>query len=118
LAFALTYDECRARFRRAAEAAGARFEAHAIEARGPEGQTLSLDVARVGRDPAARVLVVLSGTHGVEGFAGSAIQEALVRDFAAARPLPDDSALVLVHAVNPYGVAWWRPLLGVSGGLP
>ena len=108
MAFALTYDECRARFRRAGNEAGARCEAHAIEARGPDGQELTVDVARVGSDRAPRVLVVLSGTHGVEGFAGSAIQEALLRDLAVARALPDGAALVLVHAVNPYGMAWWR----------
>jgi hypothetical protein len=45
--FALTYDECRARFRRAADAAGVRCEAHRIEARGPESQALSLDVRTV-----------------------------------------------------------------------
>lgn len=47
MTFALTYDECRARFRRAADAAGVRCEAHRIEARGPESQALSLDVRTV-----------------------------------------------------------------------
>ncbi len=108
MAFALTYEECRARVRCAAQAAGARCESHAIEALGPEGQALTVDVARIGRDPAARVLVVLSGTHGIEGFAGSAIQEAWLEDLAAVRSLADRAALVLVHAVNPYGMAWWR----------
>jgi hypothetical protein len=107
-AFPLTYDECRARFRQASRAASARLETHSIDARGPEGQALSLDVARLGDPSAERVLVVLSGTHGVEGFAGSVIQQDLLADAARGLALPERAAIVLVHAVNPWGMAWWR----------
>lgn len=69
--------------------------------RGPADETLAIDVARLGSARPALHLLVLSGTHGVEGFAGSAIQTKLL-DVA----LPDDVALTLVHAVNPYGFAW------------
>lgn len=68
---------------------------------GPAGENLAIDVARLGAATPALHVVVLSGTHGVEGFAGSAIQTALL-DAA----LPEDVALTLVHAVNPYGFAW------------
>jgi hypothetical protein len=104
----LTYDECRARFRRAGRAAAARLETHPVEARGPEGQTLSVDVARLGEDEAERVIVILSGTHGVEGFAGSVIQTELLLAVAEGLALPEGAAIVLVHALNPYGMAWWR----------
>jgi hypothetical protein len=79
-----------------------------VEARGPEDQVLSLDVARLGEEEAERVLVILSGTHGVEGFAGSVIQTELLLDAGGGLALPEGSAIVLVHAVNPYGMAWWR----------
>jgi polar amino acid transport system ATP-binding protein len=106
--FPETYEECRARFRLAADRAGARLEDHAIAARGPAGERLTLDVARLGAERAERVLVVMSGTHGVEGFAGSAIQQALLEECALRGRLPSRAAIVVVHAVNPYGMAWWR----------
>jgi len=46
-----------------------------------------------------------SGIHGVEGFAGSAIQ----LQFLSQHPeLPDDTAVVIIHIVNPYGMSWHR----------
>ncbi len=53
------------------------------------------------------MLFLASGTHGVEGLCGSGIQHFLLRDGVAAR-VPDDVALVLLHAVNPFGFAWLR----------
>lgn len=73
---------------------------------GPGGSELFTDVARLGPADAPRVLVVESGTHGVEGYAGSGIQVALLCDGALAPP--PGVALVLVHALNPYGFAWTR----------
>lgn len=107
--FPLTFAECRAGFVRAADEARAPLEGHAIEAVGPDGAALSIDVARVGPERAGRVLAVLSGTHGVEGFAGSMIQRDFLQRVAGGDvALPADAAVVLVHAVNPWGMAWWR----------
>lgn len=103
----LTYGECRARFRRAATEAGVAVVAHPLEATGPHGERLTVDVATVGPPDADGLLVVLSGVHGVEGFVGSALQcDLLLR--TAARELPPGVGLLLVHAVNPWGMAWWR----------
>ncbi len=106
--FFLTYDECRARFLQLAHRAGARVERLPIAARGPERQQLTIDVAQLGAQRPRRIVAVQSGTHGVEGFTGSAIQQQLLADAAAQLQLPPDAALLLVHAVNPYGFAWWR----------
>lgn len=106
--FHLTYDECRMRFRALARRADARLDRYPIAARGPEGQTLTIDMAQLGSERPARTLVLQSGTHGVEGFAGSAIQQQFLAEDAAELRLPDDGAVILVHAVNPYGFAWWR----------
>jgi len=50
-----------------------------------------------------------SGTHGVEGYAGSAIQlaalELLLRQPLSSSSSPPRPTLVLVHAVNPHGMA-------------
>lgn len=103
----LTYDECRARFRHALSSRGVPWIAHPITARGPDEQRLTIDVAHLGAPRPDRALLVLSGVHGVEGFIGSALQCDLV-DRLEPAALPADVAVVLVHAVNPWGMAWWR----------
>ncbi len=108
--FAADYAEARARFRAAARQAGATLSAHRNpHARQPDGGDLSADVARLGPPPgeAETVLIVSSGTHGVEGFCGSGCQVGMLETGAFER-LPAGGALVLVHAINPYGFAWLR----------
>lgn len=103
----LTYEECRARLRFVAARQGLAVESHPIAAPGPDGQTLSVDVVQIGAPHPDRVFVALSGVHGVEGFIGSALQCDLIGRTDPTR-LPADLAVVLVHAVNPWGMAWWR----------
>src|SRR5690606_15715525 len=55
----LTYAECRARFRRAATEAGVAVTAHLLDAPGPDGEPLTVDVAAVGPPDADGLLVVL-----------------------------------------------------------
>jgi hypothetical protein len=57
-----------------------------------------------GNPAAPRVLVVGSGTHGVEGYAGSAAQTAWILG-GGADALPADVAVVCTHAHNPWGFA-------------
>lgn len=97
----------RAAFLAAASAAGARIASHPHPLGGPQGEALFLDEARLGPPEARRVLTLVSGTHGIEGFCGSAIQTWLLRGGLAGR-LPAGLAVVLVHAANPWGLAWGR----------
>lgn len=73
--------------------------------RGPAGERLTTDTALLGDTRADRLIVVISGTHGVEGFCGGGVQGDLL-----ARPpaLPEDVAILLVHALNPFGFAHLR----------
>src|SRR5579864_9151271 len=106
--FSASYREARRKFRDAATHAGAALGSHLNpKVTGPEGEELATDVARLGPNDAGRVLLTISGTHGAEGFCGSGAQ---VGSFAAGlgRELPADTALVAVHAINPYGFAWVR----------
>ena len=103
----LTYDESRARFRRAATEADLTVAPHPITALGPDGQRLTIDVVRLGAEHPRRALTVLSGVHGVEGFIGSTLQADLLHRLDPTA-LPDDVAVLVVHAVNPWGMAWWR----------
>lgn len=100
-----TYHAAREAFRAAAAQHGWAVAAHSIDARGPQGEALTVEVAHHGALRPRRALVVLSGVHGVEGFIGSALQCDLMRRLGV---LADDDAVLLVHAVNPWGMAWQR----------
>jgi hypothetical protein len=70
-----------------------------------ENRPLVTDVFWLGPEQADKVLVVISATHGVEGFCGSASQINWLKHEA----LPDnDIALLFIHALNPYGFAHLR----------
>lgn len=106
--FPKDYAAGRRAFLAAAEARGARTSSHPLTSRGPEGEELAVDVARLGPEAAERALVVSSGIHGVEGFAGSAIQHRLLREQLDGLELPADVGLLVIHALNPWGFAWVR----------
>jgi hypothetical protein len=76
---------------------------------GPDGEPLFTDSVWIGPEAADRVIVLLGGTHGIEGYAGSAIQidhlQMLVIGHIA---LPERTALLIVHALTPWGYAWRR----------
>ena len=81
--FAQSYAEARDKFVRAASARGARqFRYVHPSERGAGGEELSMDFAFVGKPGASGLLLLLSGTHGVEGFCGSGCQVALLHDDA------------------------------------
>lgn len=104
--FSDTYQEARkALLDRASAAGGWEHEAIAHPQKGPDGQPIYVDILRRGPADAERILTISSGTHGAEGFCGSALQSWFV-DVAPA--LPENTAVVLVHAVNPYGFAHVR----------
>jgi predicted deacylase len=76
---------------------------------GLEGEPLAVDVAELGDRSASAAVMIVSGTHGVEGYTGSALQtEWLTRLAAGATSIPDGVRVVLVHALNPYGFSWVR----------
>ena len=103
--FSENYALARSRFKDSVLKAGGKLESLPLTARGPEGEALGIDIGWFGSPKPERILLHTSGIHGVEGFAGSAIQLQLIGDLPA---LPKDSALVLVHILNPYGMAWLR----------
>jgi len=105
--FPSTYDEARKMFCEAASRSGALLERFDYPERGPDGTSLSCDVAWFGPRNAEHVLVLVSGTHGVEGFCGSGAQVDALRRGGAAQ-LPANVGVLMVHAINPYGFAWLR----------
>lgn len=105
--FQPTYRRARQQFLQAA----AQYSSKAIQIvrrhplPGVEGEELALDALWLGPPQAERLLVVGSATHGIEGFAGSAIQAALLNQ---ALTLPENTALLLLHAMNPWGFSFQR----------
>ena len=105
--FPLHYGQARANFCKHAEEAGGALESFRHPERGPDGGELFCDVAWFGSRRADHVLVLISGTHGVEGFCGSGAQTDLIRRGTLAE-LPPNLGVLMIHAINPFGFAWLR----------
>ena len=107
--FSQSYAEARAKFLAAAEAADLDVESHVHPLRGRDDETLAMDVVRDGPADARQLLLISSACHGVEGYCGSGIQIALLRDAAwRASAHAAGVAVLYVHGLNPYGFSWWR----------
>ena len=108
-AFGERYGEARDKFLDAAQQRSLRIERHVHpDARGADGEELSIDVALAGDAGARALLVLTSGMHGVEGFCGSGCQVALLRDPRLESALTGGVAVLFCHAVNPYGFSHLR----------
>ena len=107
--FAQSYAEAREKFLAAAQAADLDAESHVHPMLGRDGEALALDVVRDGPRDARSLLLISSACHGVEGFCGSGVQVAMLRDTLWRRAAHDAGVAVLyLHALNPYGFSWWR----------
>jgi hypothetical protein len=107
--FAYSYHDARARFLRALDAfereTGRAFvrQRHVIDA----GEDLSIDTAELVPRERRRVFVAVSGIHGVEGYAGNAIQQQLLAATLRRFDL-DRTGVFFVHALNPSGMHAFR----------
>ena len=105
--FSSSYAEARSKFLEAARAAGASLQSFRNAHRGPNGEELAADAAYLGDSRAPKLLIMISGTHGVESLCGSGIQRGWLsaREFDA---LPSSCAVLFIHCINPFGAAWRR----------
>ncbi|KQX18561.1 MULTISPECIES: DUF2817 domain-containing protein [unclassified Sphingomonas] len=101
--FAGTYGQAREHFEQAVDKSELTLITRPHPLSTPD-RPLSMDAARIGSPNARRLLVLTSGVHGPELLCGSGSQVGLLEegDFAA---LPADTAVLLVHAINPWGAA-------------
>ena len=107
--FSQSYAEARTKFLTATDAAGLDVASHIHPLRGRDDETLAMDVALDGPADARALLIVSSACHGVEGFCGSGVQIALLRDAEwLATQRASGVAVLYVHALNPHGFSWWR----------
>lgn len=105
--FSPNYAEARKNFIEAAQATGSKIESIANPHTEAKGESIYIDVVLLGDKDAQNVLVVISGTHGVEGFAGSAIQTGILREEVGSK-LQNNTSLLMIHALTPYGMAHLR----------
>lgn len=91
------YATARALFRKSVERCG-----HSVSAYPVHGD-LTIDIARIGPADARCLVTISGGLHGVEGRFGTGVQLA-----ALEQSWPKTIALLLVHALNPFGYAYWR----------
>ncbi|EIE02081.1 PF10994 family protein [Leptospira licerasiae serovar Varillal str. VAR 010] len=104
-----TYEACRKAFlsyKKQLKSKFARFDYECLEIPKEGGQ---LDVYCLGekKKPAKRLVVMSSGIHGVEGFAGSAFQRRWIEEFLlddkSAYKLPKNSDFLILHGINAHG---------------
>lgn len=107
--FSLSYAEARSKFLEAAQAAGLDIASYPLNLPGRDGEVLAVDAAWQGPRNAAKLLLLTSGVHGVEGFCGSGAQTSLLRDASWMRNAnAGDIAVLYVHGLNPHGFSHIR----------
>jgi hypothetical protein len=108
--FSTDYFQARAAFLNAAGASGARINSvcHPT-AKGPQDRPIFMDCAVLGpelnQESAPHALVIISGTHGPEGYCGSGVQTGLLASGIAGE-WAKTIRVILIHAHNAYGFAW------------
>jgi len=106
--FSDNYAEARKRFLDICEFSRATINAYRQDQVNPDVPIdLTVDTARLGPTNASRTLVLISGTHGVEGFCGSACQLAFAMS-ESCHCIPADTSIFFIHALNPFGFAALR----------
>lgn len=107
--FANSYAEARQKFLQAARDCGATVEHHLHALTGLHGEALAMDIACLGDPKAERALLLSSACHGIEGYCGSGVQVALLKDAERCRRFAAAGiSLFLVHAINPHGFSFGR----------
>jgi hypothetical protein len=106
--FSPDYATARERFVAAANRAELATASYPIAGAGPDGEPLSIDAAGDLAATGQNLLIVSSGLHGVEGFFGAAVQQALLAEIAGQNQHASGVRVVLLHGLNPFGFAWRR----------
>jgi hypothetical protein len=96
----------RQNFIKAAKNAGARLAHIPYKRHVLNDVELVTDIAVLGPDDAAQIVIVASGLHGVELPAGSLLQQIWLSDIQKSLPQLPDTKFVFVHALNPHGAAF------------
>lgn len=101
--FSNTITQANAKFVAACHYANGSLENMTHPERGSQNETLQTIVCVVGNSSARSAVYTLSGTHGIEGFAGSMAQISMLR--GPPSMYPAGIRMVHVHMLNPYGAS-------------
>jgi hypothetical protein len=107
--FPETYEASRERFRQNLSAIQKRWlAANLSHHRLPGDEDLSIDWIHSGAvDKNEKVLILTTAEHGIEGYVGSAMLQRFIDQFLP-RLDPRTTGLLLVHAINPWGMKHHR----------
>lgn len=104
--FSQDYFEAREKFLKACEANGFEVKSQLHpNVTGPNDKPIYMDCAFKGPIEAKNLLVIISGTHGPEGYCGSAVQYGLLEN-GFAKEWAKNHKIAFIHAHNPFGFAW------------
>jgi hypothetical protein len=107
--FPRSYDGSRARFRNNLDTIRQRWpraQLHSYRLSGDEELTIDW-IATPGLVRNDKLLVITTGEHGIEAYVGSAIQQLMIDEYLSQLD-PARTGLLLVHAINPWGMKYWR----------
>ena len=108
-AFSGNYAQARSKFLQAAATSGLSVQSHAHPLKGSDGEDLAMDVARDGPMNAPNLLIISSACHGAEGFCGSGVQVQALHDADwLEKARASGTAVLYIHALNPYGFSHLR----------
>jgi len=106
--FSKTYKEARKKFINYAKLNECNIASIPLKyIKGINGEKLYIDIAICGNLKSKNILIYSSGIHGVEGYIGSAVQ-CNILDKYLPKNVPTKSAIIFIHAVNPYGMSHYR----------
>ncbi|QIA07208.1 M14 family metallopeptidase [Draconibacterium halophilum] len=101
-----TWEECRDAFRAQARSMEMRFDSVVIFSRLVESKTdtdLTIDFCYIpASDTTEKLVMICSGTHGIEGYVGSAVQQQLMDEFFQPE-MVKNTGVLLVHGLNAWG---------------
>lgn len=107
LYFSDSYDVSRLKFRGLLETIQQRWPSARLETVPMPSEQYTVDIIASEPRQNDQLLLVTTGQHGVEGYAGGAFLQLLVREYLDKLD-PRRTGLVLLHAINPWGMAHFR----------
>jgi hypothetical protein len=113
-----SYEASRTRFRARADFIRTRWPAARLTSQSlPYGDDLTIDwifadAGLYGSSTAVqtekeRLLIISTAQHGIEGYVGSALLELFIDEYLS-RFDPQTTGLLLIHAINPWGMKHWK----------
>ncbi len=109
--FSNSYTESRKAFLAESKKLEAKFDSVQLFSRNVPSKTdndLTIDFCYVpAQKETKKLLILTSGTHGVEGYVGSAVQRMFMNEILAPE-MVEEVGVLFVHSVNPFGFKYTR----------